>query len=57
LRLRIEHIHSYTPYLEAVFSNRSLRTHHAVLTQDLAKVYSDVLIVLCRSVRPGTLRQ
>jgi hypothetical protein len=33
-RLLIQYIRSYPPYLEAVFSIRNLRTHHAVVTED-----------------------
>lgn len=29
------HVHSYTPYLEAVFSNRKLRMRHVLVTRDL----------------------
>jgi hypothetical protein len=34
LRLLIQHIRSYPPYLEAVSSNRNPRTRHAVVTVD-----------------------
>jgi hypothetical protein len=33
-RLFIQYIRSYSPYLEAVFSIRNLRTRHAVVTKD-----------------------
>jgi hypothetical protein len=33
-RLLIQYIHSYPPYLEAVFSISNLRTRHAVVTRD-----------------------
>jgi hypothetical protein len=33
-RLRIQHIRSYSPYLEAVSSIRYLRSPHAVVTRD-----------------------
>jgi hypothetical protein len=32
--MRIQYIHSYLPYVEAVSSIRSLRTRHAVITRD-----------------------
>jgi hypothetical protein len=34
LRLLIQYIRSYPPYLEAVSSIRNLRTRHAVMTRD-----------------------
>jgi hypothetical protein len=34
LRLFIQYIRSYPPYLEAVSSNCDLRMHHAVVTRD-----------------------
>jgi hypothetical protein len=46
LRLLIQYIRSYPPYLEAISSIRNLRTRHAVVTRDPLNMAIDGLSIL-----------